>query len=87
LIGVSQTAPPRITGTSVSGKKLFVNGFNFDDGAKILINGQSQKTTNDSASPSLRLIGKKAGKKVKSGDKLQVRNSDGALSPEFTYTP
>ena len=31
--------------------------------------------------------GKKAGKKVKAGDKLQVRNPDDSLSIEYTYAP
>jgi hypothetical protein len=29
------------------------------------------------------LIAKKAGRKLKQGDSLQVRNHDGKLSPEF----
>jgi len=32
------------------------------------------------------MIGKKAGKKVKLGDKLQVRNPNGTLSEECTFT-
>ena len=32
------------------------------------------------------LIGKKAGKKIKPGDRLQVRNPDGFLSEQFTFT-
>jgi hypothetical protein len=31
------------------------------------------------------LIAKKAGKKVKPGDKLQVRNPNGPVSPEFIF--
>ncbi len=30
--------------------------------------------------------GKKGGKKLRVGDRLRVLNSDGALSPEFTFT-
>jgi hypothetical protein len=71
---------------SVSGKKLIIAGENFDDGAVILINGESQKTRNDDQDPQTTLIGKKAGKKVKPGDRIQVRNPDGAISDEFIFT-
>ena len=55
-------------------------------GAVILLNGEEEKTRNDDQNPSTRLIGKKAGKKIKAGDKLQVRNPDGTLSEEFSFT-
>jgi hypothetical protein len=47
---------------------------------------EEQKTKNDAQNPQTRVIGKKAGKKIKAGDKLQVRNSDGTLSAEFIFT-
>jgi len=78
--------PVRITSASVTGKKLFVFGENFDDGAVILLNGEEQKTKNDDQNPKTALIGKKAGKKTKPGDKLQVRNPNGTISGEFTFT-
>lgn len=79
---------PNIIGASVSGKKLFVFGLNFDDGAKIFLNGQKQKTANDGANPNTVLIGKKAGKIIPRGQpvKLQVRNADDSTSSEFTFT-
>jgi hypothetical protein len=79
---------PKVTAASVSGKKLFVDGRSFSDGAKILLDGEQQKTANDEASPSTRLIGKKAGKRIASGQtvNLQVRNSDGLVSREFRFT-
>ena len=79
-------APPRITSASVRGKKLFVLGENFDDGAVILLNGEAQKTLNDDNAPDSRLIGKKAGNKITPGDKLQVQNPNGLKSAEFTFT-
>jgi hypothetical protein len=86
---VTVTAPPvnapAITNVSRLKKKLFVFGTRFDNGAKILINGVVQKTSNDSASPATLLVGKKAGKVVKAGDKIKVRNSNGVESPEVTY--
>jgi hypothetical protein len=76
----------RITSVSVSGKKLFLSGENFLVGAVILLNGEEEKTRNDDQNASTMLIGKKAGKKIKAGDKLQVRNPDGTLSEEFIFT-
>jgi hypothetical protein len=77
--------PPKITVVSRSKKKLLITGESFDIGAVLLINGQKQKTANDEGSPATKLIAKKSGKVVKSGDKLQVRNSDGTLSNEYPY--
>jgi hypothetical protein len=79
-------AAPRIIGASVIGKKLIVGGENFDDGAVIVLNGEEQKTANDGQNPKTTLIGKKAGKKIRPGDTLQVRNPDGTLSEEFIFT-
>ena len=78
--------PVRISSASVEGKRLFVFGENFDPGALILLNGEEQKTRNDDANPKTTLIGKKAGRKVKAGDELQVRNPNGTMSEEFTFT-
>jgi photosystem II stability/assembly factor-like uncharacterized protein len=76
-----------IASVTVKKKKLFVFGSNFDDGAEILINDQPQKTRNDGDNPTTKLNGPKAGKKIKPGDRIRVRNSDGALSDEFIYAP
>lgn len=80
-----QGLTPVINTALREGKKLIVTGERFDDGARILINGERQKTANDPDSPTTRLIGKKAGKLVVPGDRLQVQNADGGLSPEFIY--
>ena len=79
-------AAVRIYNATVSGKKLLVTGENFDLGSVILLNGEEQKTGNDEQNPTTTVIGKKAGKKIKPGDKLQVRNPNGSLSEEFTFT-
>jgi endo-1,4-beta-xylanase len=77
---------PKITGASRSGKKLFIEGQRFVDGETLFINGERQKKVSaDSESPSTRLIAKKSGKIVRSGDILQVRNPDGLFSAEFIY--
>jgi hypothetical protein len=85
---VGSSAKPRILGASISGKKLFINGEGFDDGAKILLNGEQQKSANDENTPTTRLIGKKAGKKIARGETvvLTIRNSDGTLSNGFSFT-
>jgi len=85
-IGDFVAVPPRIITASVSGKKLIVVGEKFEIGAVILINGEKQKTRNDDQNPQTTLIGKKAGKKIKPGDKLQVRNPDGKISEEFIFS-
>jgi Tol biopolymer transport system component len=87
LFTITQSGVPvRITGASLAGKKLFLFGENFDPGAVILLNGEKQITRNDSQNPKNTLIGKKAGKVIKAGDRLQVRNPNGTLSEEFTFS-
>jgi hypothetical protein len=81
-VGSTSPAGPTISNATRDGKKLIIDGSNFDAGAKVLLNGNDQKTVYES---SARVIGKKAGKKVKSGDRVQVRNSDGLLSNVYTY--
>ena len=80
---------PRISSASVEGKALIVKGTDFDDGAKILLNGEVQKkTANDETSPTTTLIAKKAGKLIGLGESvtLQVQNAGGSLSNVFTFT-
>jgi Kelch motif protein len=81
-----QIAVPRIVSASVEGKRLFVVGENVDPGAVLLLNGVEQVTKNDPQNPHTVLIGKRAGKNLKPGDKLQVRNPNGTVSQEFTFT-
>ena len=76
----------RITRVSVVGKRLFLFGENFDPGAVILLNAEAQRTKSDDANPRSTLIGRKAGKRLKLGDRLQVRNPNGTLSEEFIFT-
>jgi hypothetical protein len=77
---------PVIESTLTFGKELRVLGRCFADGAQILLNGQTQKkTANDLENPTRVLINSRAGKKIKSGDRLQVRNPNGTLSNEFIY--
>ncbi len=77
----------KITGVSVSGKKLFVVGENFSASATIMLNGAEWPTINDSQNPTTALMSKKAGKKVKPGRSvmIQVKNADGTMSESFQY--
>ena len=79
---------PKIVGVSISGKNLLVAGTGFDDGARILVDGEQKKTRPDDFTPSTALVGKKVGKKIARGQTVtvQVRNSDGSLSNEFSFT-
>lgn len=77
--------PLLITNAFVYGKSLVVRGEKFEVGAVILLNGLEQRTKNEDHFRN-GLIGKKVGKTIKPGDKLQVRNPNGALSQEFTFT-
>jgi hypothetical protein len=88
LFIVKISSGPTVTGAMISGKSLLVSGNGFDDGAKILIDGQAQKTRNDDQNPAGALIGKKAGKTIERNQtvRLQVKNSDGSLSNELRFT-
>jgi photosystem II stability/assembly factor-like uncharacterized protein len=81
-------AAPKILSASVAGKKLLVFGRGFDSGAKVLLNGQEEKTKNDSDSINTNLISKKAGKKIDVGERvdLQVRLAGGGTTPVFSFT-
>jgi hypothetical protein len=76
---------PRIASASTNRKQLIVSGEKFDTGAVILNNAEQQKTANDDLNPTTILIAKKSGKRIKTGDRVQVRNPDGAVSLEFTF--
>ena len=79
---VSPNDSPWINNVFLSGKHLLVFGDSFDDGATILLDGDPQKTINESQMPTRLLVSKKAGKKVKKNpeSRIQIRNSNGKLS-------
>jgi hypothetical protein len=87
---VAQAAGPTITGAMVEGKHLIVLGVNFGLNAVLLMDSEKQKKTfNDDANPSTMLVAMKSGKnKISVGQtvRLQVRNPDDSLSPEFLFT-
>jgi len=86
-VTVTTATIPVIEAASISGKKLIVTGHGFDDGAVILINGDEQKTKNDSGTPSLMLVAKKGGKQIPQDQSvsLQVRNPSGVSSIAFPF--
>lgn len=77
---------PVIMSTAREGKRLILYGINFDSGSVILLEGAKQKTLHDD-NPRTVIIGKKLAKWVTPGDRLRVRTSTGALSPEYVYEP
>ena len=79
---------PRIMNAAVQGKKLMVSGEEFSAGAVILVDGFEQSTANDPDNQSSMLVSKKAGKKIAAGQHVMitVRNADGILSDEYSFT-
>src|SRR5262245_26757361 len=83
------TGAPLITGAAVMKKQLLVTGENFAFEAQLLMDGAKQKKTfNDDVNPSTLLVARKSGKFIEPGQTviLQVRNPDGTLSNEFSFT-
>jgi hypothetical protein len=82
----------------VQGKKLFISGQNFGDGATLFMcdtcaqpandGSKVKKTFNDDTTPATLLVSNKGGKSIASGQtvNLQVKNPDGSLSNTFTFT-
>ncbi len=85
---LSVSSVPKITSAEVSGKKLLVVGTGFANGTVIMLNGREEKTKNDDQNPGTRLIAKKAGRKIASGQtvSLRVEIPGGKLSDEFIFT-
>ncbi|HWP44735.1 MAG TPA: protease inhibitor I42 family protein [Blastocatellia bacterium] len=80
-------SPPRIVKARIQGKKLIIEGEDFNIGAKIFLNGKKLKTKNDPAQPSTILIAKKGGKKIRPGTlvALEVKNPGGLRSESFPF--
>lgn len=90
ITGSGSPAPavPTIVSAEVIGKHLYVNGNNFEMGAKVDLNGARIKTKNE-ADFSHRLKCKKAAKKfIAPGQTVMLRviNPDGTASDLFSYT-
>ncbi len=72
-VNINLHAPVIINACIIDGKKLLVSGLNFDDGAKIYLDDEKQKTKNDEKQPTLLLIAKKAGKKIGKGQTVTLQ--------------
>jgi len=84
---VTQLGLPVITAVNLQGKNLIVTGRNFDAGSVIVINGMDEVTLHDPGNPAS-LTGKKSRKHIPVGTpvNVQVRTSDGSISPVFQFT-
>jgi endo-1,4-beta-xylanase len=86
VLAIGADLNPKLSGAVRNGKQLLLSGEKFLEGAQIFINGEKQKKVFvDAENPATLLIARKAGKFVKPGDLLQVRNPDGRLSNELIY--
>jgi hypothetical protein len=89
ILALGDLAPrPTITGVSIAGKTLVVEGTGFVAGTKILVDGVEYKTKADRANPSTTLFSKKALKKISPGQRVlvQVRTPEGVLSEGVAFT-
>lgn len=80
---------PAIATVYVQGKRLYVEGINFDIGARLYINGQKQKKVfNDEQTPTTRIYAAKAGKQIVPGSTvvIQVENTNGTVSKAYFFT-
>jgi len=83
-----QSVPaPKILNVRRDGKRLLVSGESFQMGAKIVVNGEPQKTRNDADDPTVLLIAKKAGKHlpVDAVITIQVENPAESKSDPFAF--
>jgi hypothetical protein len=83
------TTDPVIATAYVVGKALYIEGINFDIGAKVFLNGEKQKKVqNDASNPTTRIIAIKAGTLIPVGATvaIQVRNNNGVTSQAYIYT-
>jgi sugar lactone lactonase YvrE len=78
---------PKLFGAEIQKKKLIIYGEGFEPGAKILLNGEQQKTANDEQSTNQILIAPKSGKRIAPGEEvtLQVRQPNGAFSNQKIF--
>ncbi|HEY3138864.1 MAG TPA: hypothetical protein VGL29_22780 [Blastocatellia bacterium] len=78
---------PQITSVTMKGKKLFVGGVNFNQGAVILINGEEVATRSDPDNPTGMLIAKKAGKRMPPDQvvTIAVQDQSGVKSQGFDF--
>lgn len=78
---------PSISYAEWIGKNLRVEGENFSENATVFVDGQRLKSFNDENYSSTFVYAKKAKKKITPNQviKVQVQNTDGTTSSEFTF--
>ena len=89
LRGVPESRTPLVLGAAATGKKVVVTGADFGAGAKLLVDGVRYKQArNDASNPTTVIIAPKLATKLAAGQSvvLKVRNPDGQLSNEYTFT-
>jgi len=75
---------PTILNAKLKGKKLIVTGRNFAPGSVILVDGEPQKTKNDSDMPTTMLVAKKAGKNIPDNTAVSIQiQSNSSTSDKF----
>jgi hypothetical protein len=86
IFAVSEAGAPTITNVGANGTSLVVGGTGFDRHSVILLGGVAQ-TTGHKRAPNI-VIGKNSVPQVPSGQSatVQVKNSDGALSNQATFS-
>lgn len=84
---IQSESAPKILNVRRDGKRLLVSGESFQMGAKIVVNGEPQKTRNDADNPSALLIAKKAGKHLPADAviTIQVENPAASKSDPFAF--
>jgi hypothetical protein len=78
---------PLISNVAAQGKNLVVTGTGFTAGAQILVNGSPVNVTKQANGDTTTLLGKKAAKKIASGQTVlvQVQLADGAKGPGVNF--
>src|SRR5262249_49145859 len=82
VTGTIPISGPTISNAVKDGKNFLISGSGFVEGAKLLVNGEEQKTIEITPTS---LTGRKAAKGIMYPAKLKVRNPDGSESNEWTY--
>lgn len=84
---IQSESAPKILNVRRDGKRLLVSGESFQMGAKIVVNGEPQKTRNDADNPGALLIAKKAGKHLPADTviTIQVENPAESKSDPFAF--
>lgn len=83
----STTQQPEVTAVRLKGKKLWVIGQNFSEGAVILINGEPVGTISDPDNPEGLLFAKRGGKRIppEKTVAISVQNGGGVTSQTFDF--